>query len=263
MGNPDTRPQSEEFARRNNFRVELPDAQSLYNALDHAYQVEPDNSILVFKIGTSHSEDELFSQINVNAMVGNNAPHEGYSISTDFIYQNLNYQYWPMEQVEKLQRLLTDTYGYSSVDHQSEQGLHSLIIKDPYVELLYVLNLGVEDERTAWKRQVEAVDSARRDANHPYYELIKIAAEQALSHLVNNPHPTPMNSHVRIKPIDTDVNSIGAFDVFPLATFEVFKNRTERWAKFVEDAVNGMTKVKGIPQSGKLTLLPPSEIPQL
>jgi hypothetical protein len=93
MGSPDTTPQTEEFAKENQFRVELPYAQWLYHALDHTYQVGQNTFMPVFKIGASHSEDELFSQVNVNAMVVNNAPREGYTITADFLYQNPNYQY--------------------------------------------------------------------------------------------------------------------------------------------------------------------------
>ena len=155
MGSPDTRPQSAEFARENQFRIELPDAKRLYDALGHTYQTERATFMPAFKIGTSHSEDELFSQINIGAMVIDNALREGYSISARLKYQNPDYQYWPKEQVEQLQRLLNDTYGYNSVDHQSEEDYRSLTIKDYDAKLLYVLDLGAEDEKTLWKTQAE------------------------------------------------------------------------------------------------------------
>ena len=267
-------PQPEEFARENQFRVELPDAQRLYYALDHAYQVEPGTFMPVFKIGTSHSEDELFSQINIYAMVLDNTlvVKDGYSISAELKYQNPDYQYWQKGQVEQLQKLLNDSYGYNSVDHQMEKDCHTLIIKDFDAELLYVLGLGTEDEGTLWKRQVEEADQMIKDTIHPYHPFIKPAAEQALFSLVNSLHANPTVSHIEIKLIDADPNAISYRDLFP-STIDVlvndpeeiraFTNTTQKWAKFIEDAVNTMSKVKGILQSGKLTLLPPSEIPQV
>lgn len=117
-------PQREEFVRENKFRVELPDTEQIeeiYDALSHTYQIEPGTFMVGFKIGTSHSEDELFSQINVNAIVVDNAPREGYSIDVNLNYQNPTYSYCPKEQVGQLQGLLTDGYGYSSIDRQTEK----------------------------------------------------------------------------------------------------------------------------------------------
>lgn len=255
------RPQ--ELQPLNQFRIELPDVERLYDALHHTYQIEPGKFMVGFKIGTSHSEDELFSQINVNAMVVDNAPREGYSISAELLYQNPSYQYWTKEQIEQLQTSLSQNYGYGYIEHQVDNSYNSLIIKDFDAELLYVIGLGVGDERTAYKKQVEGVHQTLKDTSQPYYELIKLGAEQALFRLVNSPYPIPAPSDIFIKPIDADTYSIDQRDLFPPAVIDVFKNKTERWAKFIEDAVNAMAKVKGIPQSGRLTLLPPSEVPQM
>jgi len=265
MGSPDTTPQSEEFARENQFRVELPNVERLYDALGHPYQGAPGTIMKDREIGTSHSENELFSQIN--AMVVDNEPHRGYSISAELLYQNLSYQYWTKEQVEQLQTSLSQNYGYGSIEHQVDNSYNSLIIKDSDTKLMYVVGLGYKDERTAWESQVKALEQIRNktdNEDHPIGELLNIKSKLGLFqlyHLVNS--PIAINSEIQIKPIDADPDIIGPLDAFPLATIGVFKDRTERWAKFIEDAVNAMAKVKGIPQSGKLSLLPPEDLPQM
>lgn len=167
--------------------------------------------------------------------------------------------------------------GINSVNHQIEQDYHSLIIRDSDEGILYVFNLGAEDERTLYKWQVEGTNQTLRDTSNPRYQLIKPeASQQALFHLVNNPHPIPMHSNIHIKPIDTDLTSIDPEDLFsftPGPFISIFNfnpdeicsfiNKTQKWAEFIEDGVNAMAEVKGIPQSGKLTLLPPEDIPQV
>lgn len=110
-----------------------------------------------------------------------------------------------------------------------------------------------------------------KDTSHPYYELIKLGAEQARSRLVNNPHPIPTDSQIKIKPIDADPNRNGPEDLFTPIDWLIgghegiirnFRDKPKKWVQFIEDAVNAMSQVKGIPQSGTLALLPPSEIPQ-
>ena len=141
---------------------------------------------------------------------------------------------------------------------------------------MYVLYLGPENERQEWKNQVEGATELLQETQHPYYPFIQIAAEQALAHLKSSPHPLPSDSAINIKPIDADLSNSGRQDLFP-PTIDAsmaelidvtervrdFTNTTQGWARFIEDAVNAMAKLKGIQQSGKLVLLPPSEIPQL
>lgn len=90
----------------------MPDIQKLHWTLVYPQKIRREESMPAFEIGTSHSEDELFSKINVNAIMVTNAPHVGYSISAEFKYQNPKYQYWTKGQAEQLQRLLTEKYGY-------------------------------------------------------------------------------------------------------------------------------------------------------
>lgn len=265
MESPDI-PDLNELPKQHQFSVELSDAKRLYLALHQVFEQEPR-----FVIGISHSEDELFSTIDVEGsrFLGDLEP----SINVRLSYQNPSYQYWPIQQIEQLQRLLTDTYGYNSVDHQTEKDYHSLTVKDYHTGKQYKLNLGYEDERTAWKRQVEASDQALRYAqSNPdsYVQLVAPDYEKALNHLKNSPHPIAMESRIEIKPIDT--KAMQAENLLPLKIdkkanspeeIKAFRTRAEKWTKFIEDAVNAMAKVKGIPQSGKLTLLPPQDLPQV
>lgn len=257
-----------EFERQRRFKVELPNPEDLYYGLSRSFQPGQTGSVQIVPIGTSHSEDELFAQINVDAMIPNpifNATFEGYSISVDLRYQNPNYQYWTNEQVAQLQALLVKDYGYDSLERELKERDHSLIIKDNKMDLLYRLNLGFENEKTAWTSQVKEFNKLLTglNKNHPQHDIIERKLRSILKPLTSSNRPILTDSTIIIKSTDEDL--------FPLPIEElvddpeeirIFKVLTGTWARFVEVAINAMAKVKGIPQSGKLTLLPSYEIPQ-
>lgn len=314
MPSPDTNPQSEEFASQNQFRVELPRPRDLYKDLDPTHNVEqksikntytvkdPDGDYegvqeirrRLLTIGSSHSEDELFSLINIQTIIVGNYNEGRYYLTADLRYSDPNYQYWTNGQVEALQKMLTEKYDYSSYD-QVGMGYHSLIVKDSDARLIYQLGLGYEDAETAqinaterWNERLSraseptgGIDVNRPVELEPYdlidttlieYLMLKQLAQQELNALRNNPSAINRPSSIQIRPIGDNPDNL-LDNLFPRTMANLaenprsrkvrdFTNTTQKWAQFIEDTVNAMSKVKGIPQSGKLTLLPPSEIPQ-
>lgn len=275
MRSPDTRLQSEEFAGGNQFSVDITQPKGLYLALTHA-----NSTMWDVGIGTSHSKDRLFSQVNVTAQVVANTLRQDYSISACLYYQNPNDQYWSKEQTQQLKELLAKKY--SSVTHPEKGGYNSLIIKDPDVKLMYVIGLGYEDKKTAWIDNIKTLRYAiewpiegddampfprpivqsQADEDQPP-QLIEPFSKKDLTFLKNNPNPHDMNSRIFVKPIDAEPNFVTKYDFFSQKGEQDFRHTTQKWTQFIEDAVNAMAKVKGIPQSGKLVILPPSEVPQL
>jgi len=316
MGNPEINPQSPEFERQHQFRVELPDPKGLYKDLDPTHNVEqktlkhtyyivetPDGKYeeeqkipkRIFLIGTSHSEDELFSLINVQTIIDGNYNKGRYYLTVDLRYSDPNYQYWANDQAEALQKLFIEKYDYSSYHHVGI-GYHSLIMKDSKARLIYHLGLGYEDAKTAltneadrWNEElskaseltpgidvnktVELETGDLLDTTSIQELMLKQLAQQELNALRNNPYAINRPSSIQIRPLGDNPDNLFQ-NLFPRTIanlaekprsrkVRVFTNTTQKWAQFVEDAVNAMSKVKGIPQSGKLSLLPPSEIPQV
>lgn len=188
---------SQEFESQRQFRIELPNPRTLYDVLDHGHQrqTQPEKFKTYFKIGTSHSEDELFSQINVRVRVIDSSYMRGEHVIDE------------------------DIIGGPSLLHAMLQQVY----------------------------------------------------RQELNELVDNPRDDRTPSSILIRPL-APISPNPFEDAFPAGRvdltddsqeFKTFTKQTQNWAQFIEDAVNAMSKVKGIPQSGKLTLLPPSEIPQL
>ena len=302
-------PQSKEFERYNQFRVEVPNPESLYKYLgpDHnakqkyylnTYTVKtPDGEYeevqkiprRILTIGSSHSEDELFSLIDAQAIIVGNYNKGLYYLTAALGYSDPNYQYWTNDKAEALQKLLTEKYNYNSYHHVGI-GLHSLIVKDSNARLIYHLGLGYEDAKTAltnetnrWNEElskaselthgidvnktVELEPDDLPDTTLIEMLMLKQIAEQELTDLRNNPSAINRSSSIQIRPIGNTPDNL--FDLFPRTITNLaenpqsrkvkdFTNTTREWAKFIEDAVNAMSKVKGIPQSGKLTLLPPN-----
>ena len=235
----------------------LENLEDIYYAIGHIIKIGPSNQIV--KIGTSHSEDELFSTIDIEAITNG----DGCSIRTILNYENPKYQYWPESQVEQLQGLLTNKCGYNT-EHKLEDDCHSIIIKHSDGGLLCTLNLGYEDEKTAWKNQVKAANEAlTRLKDNPEYNIIQRQIERILRHITDEAHPI-IASTIIIKRLDLELfpSSIEEF-AGDLEKMKIFKDAIRACAQFTENAVNEIANVKGIPQSGKIMILPPSEIPQV
>lgn len=268
------RPQ--EFQPLNQFRIELLDPERLYYALDHSYEIRPEGFIPGFTIGTYKAKDELFSQINVEAMVpdGTYLVRGDCSISVNLKYQDPDDQYWQKDQVQELQRFLYSAYGYAHIERQTNKPKYSLIMEDSIVQLRYVLDLAPENEKTAWEYQVETAYEALTNTNQPDRPLVKMPDEKALKGFMTTRYPILVDSSINIKPINTNHSFLRGLglkmaEIVDILSYEktqavkTFVTKTEKWAKFIEEVVNAMSKVKGIPQSGRLVLLPPSEILQL
>lgn len=308
-------PQSQEFERYNKFRVELPYPKSLYKFLDPSYDVEqktdkhpvrvmdPDGEYelvqkiprRILTIALSDSEDELFSLIDVQAIIVGNYDKGRYYLTAALRYSDPNYQYWTNGQAEALQKLLTQKYDYSSYHHVG-MDYHSLIIRDSNARLIYHLRLGYKDAEAAltneterWNRELSRASELTHgidinktvaleagdllDTTLTEELLLKKLAQQELNDLRNNPSAINSPSSIEIRPIGDNPDNL-LDNLFPGTIANLaenprsrkvknFTNTTKTWAKLIENVVNAMSKVKGIPQSGKLTLLPPSEIPQL
>ncbi len=272
MGSPDINPQLEEFERSNQFRVELPNPKGLYKTFDHQYHIKQGAYKSQFLIGALHSQDSLFSEINVEVIVQDRSGYHGsYFVRVGLQHPDPNYQYWTNDQTERLKEVMTRKYGYRSSSHHMLLNQHNLTIKDP--QLKYDLRLGYEDEETAFTNQRQALQAILQRENvkdekevFPF-RMPKEVIEWKLKTLVNDRHSIDRPSSIRITLIgDKPDNS----RLFPTTRAELAENprnpkfrdfigTTQKWTKFIGDAVNAMGKVKGIPQSGKLTLLPPSE----
>ncbi len=240
---------SYDLEAQSQFRIELPDAQSLFKSLRQEFQIGPASFLPIFNIGHHRSEKGLFSQIDVMAKIVNGGPRGSYSIFADLEYLNPNDQSWPIDQVNHLRNLLLESYP--SVTHLQASGVHYLFTRDPNAGLLYSLDVGAENDKAAWSRQVEASHRMLQDTDNPVFELIKESAEESLDQLIKTGQAQMMNSMIMIKPIDSD-----------LLRIQDFTRNILGWTIFIEKAVKSMAKVKGIPQSGILDILPPSKIPQ-
>lgn len=270
MGSPDIRPQSEEFARENQFKVELQQTEGIYQLVSHKY-INPKDNMVAFGIGEAHSEDELFSKIDTVVLLSVEDNVNLYSLTVVLPYQNQNNAYWNSEQAEQLKKLLTENYDYSSVEHLAEKGQHNLHIIDPDAKIFMDLLLGYENEKTAWRNQVEGAHQLLMEyGDHP---LLGPSAEEALAKLKSSSSLLTLQSSMHIGSFhNDDASNLTPCDFSISTTPETvddpkeinsFVHTVKKWAQFIENAVNAMSNVKGIPQSGKLTLIPPSEIPQL
>ena len=257
--------QLREFETQSKFRIEFPFfPEALSYALDHNQQMNNDTFKPVLELGSLSAKSGLFSQITIQANTLQDAYmlRGGYDITVDLKYNDLNHQHWSKEQIEQLQKLLRHAYPDADVENMTNKFDHSLVIIGPIAQLLYVIDLGYENERAEWEHQVE------RD----YREL---SGEEALRRFMTAryPTPTPIDSHIAVIPLDKDPKAPytqGLFTIPMVGRFisineaiKEFTTTTKQWMWNVQDFVNVMAEAKGIPQSGRLILLPPSEIPQM
>lgn len=165
--------------------------------------------------------------------------------------------------------MITSGYRNVEIEHGENSQHYSLDMDDPDSEFKYFLDLGWENERSKWVGKVK-----------PYHESLKIFGgiprEQIVSTNLSRDEfdqsaestdisPIDPTLTFRAFPTDQETSKKPYFNDFQLSTTE--KSRTvqklEKISKFIEDAVNAMGKVKGIPQSGTLTLLPLQDLPQM
>lgn len=235
------------------FHIELLDRSGLYRALNR--QIDNAGSKPTLEIGSLHAKSGLFSQISILANIVPDAYllRGGYSIMARLKYRKPANQYRSKEQSEHLRELIKSVYQDADVERKTSKSSHSLVIVGPISKLLYVIDLGYENEKTAYNNQVE------RDSN-------TLLDEESLRRFMTARYPTSIDSHIAVRPMDADLNAYYPQDFFSIPIVSRFTNETQavkdftettkQWMWRIQDIVNAMSKVKGIPQSGTLALVP-------
>lgn len=243
------------------FHIELLDRSGLYRALDHNGQMDNDGFQPTLEIGSLRSKSGLFSQITVqaNMLQDGYLLRGGYDITATLRYRNKANQCWSKDQVDQMRELLESGYQDAAIESMTSKSNNSLIIIGPMSKLFYVIDLGYKNEKTAYENQVE------KESN-------KLLDGEALREFMTARLPARVDSSITIKPMDKDLNTdySNARFITPIIgrlinntqAVREFTETTQNWAWRVQDFVNAMSKVKGIPQSGKLTLLPPQDLPK-
>lgn len=248
-----------ESATQNQFSIALLDPEALLSALHHNSQINNRKFQPTLEIGSLHTENGLFSQITVQAnMLQNGYLRRGYFITARLKYRKTADQYWPREQVKQLGMLLKNGCQNAAIESKTNKSTNRSLVIMGLSKIVYEVDLGYENERKAYDYQIETDSKAFLD-------------EKALRRFMTARYPTPVDSSISIKPNPWDMHlssdHTNSLFTTPLTkttnAISRFADITTELAWRVQDIVNTMSRVKGIPQSGKLTLLPPEDLHQL
>lgn len=232
MASPDTNPQSEEFERYGKFRVEVVDAEVLYQTLikNRLYL------LAVFDPDLSEGEKERYNgRIRSNFTIGQLELEEGLlkscgaylfndpirkTFSCNFYASYQNSQQngdWSPDEAESLKTSLADMYGANNVRHY-----------DLGTNEIYTVDDQVEETRS----RISIVHASGYP--DPYF------INMSLQHISSPAFPM-----LELSTSDTRLKLGDQTD---------FIGKMNSWGQFIERTVNSIAKVKKTEQEGTLTL---------
>lgn len=256
-------PQSEEFESQNQFRVVLQEPERIYEEIRHPFLRV--NDVPAIHFGSTELESGLLSRISIELLAGTSGhilfkphPREGYSLHAKAQYRDKKNSYWQPNEIQDLQELLAKTMGKRSVRHLEIEEEHYLTMLDVTDRTRHVISLGYTDEKVAWKKQVQSTNESLLKEDFPMdMYIFKGMYEDFLKYLTDTSNPIiPNQLEVIMEVAKTHSIEASPTNKLPSEEQQDFIRKMQRWTAFLEHTINIVSKVKGTPQTGLLTLRP-------
>lgn len=247
-----------EHLRPGPFRIEVFNPEGIYQAVVAAEQSRSQEGLRlsgVLSLGTLFSETGLFSKMD--AAVAVSSIEDAVLPTVNLRYRQEHNAYWQEDDIENLQGNLSRLYAPNLVQYgRTPMQENVLVLEDQLEQTRYIINLGFDNQADKWIAQVKTIDALRRESVPSEQEIFKTA----LQRLIQSPYPLEEinQSFVTMMSISMDV-ALPLERTGVVLTDQVdFVRKILSFSHHAEGIINVIAKVKGVSQTGVLTLRPPT-----